>query len=230
MGQPGASTFIVVAAYNEGSVLRDTLAPLFRQGYSVVVVDDGSSDDTWTVLRSLPVHALRHPINLGQGAALQTGMDYALKHGAEFVVHFDADGQHPHDQIEEMLAPIRAGQADVVLGCRFLRDEDRRHVPLVKRVVLRAGALVSALMTGVWLKDSHNGFRALSADAVSRIRLTENGFAHATEILRQIRLAGLRYVEIPTTIRYSEYSRAKGQPVTNAFNIVMDLILGRLFR
>lgn len=222
--------FVVVPAYNEGRVLRSTLDPLIARRYSVVVVDDGSSDETWTILASLPVHALRHPVNLGQGAALQTGTLYALRQRAEVIVHFDADGQHAAEEIDLLVEPILRGGVDVVLGSRFLLDSDRRKVPWRKRILLRAGVVVSWMMTGVWLSDAHNGFRALSRAAAARIHLHERGFAHATEILGQIRAAGLRYVERPTTVRYSDYSQAKGQPLMNSLSIVVDLMLRRLFR
>ncbi len=224
-----SSIFVVVAAYNEAAVLASTLKPLIEQGYTVVVVDDGSTDFTWALLQTLPVHGLRHRLNLGQGAALQTGMDYALRRGAEIVVHFDADGQHPADQIDDLTAPIEVGEADVVFGSRFLRESDSRLVPAPRRAVLRTGMLISRLMGGLWLRDTHNGFRALSRRAMMNIRLRENGFAHATEIQREVRRARLRYQEAPATIRYSEYSAAKGQPLSNSFNIVVDLVLRKLF-
>ena len=224
-----SSIFVVVAAYNEAAVLASTLKPLIEQGYTVVVVDDGSTDFTWALLQTLPVHGLRHRLNLGQGAALQTGMDYALRRGAEIVVHFDADGQHPADQIDDLTAPIEVGEDDVVFGSRFLRESDSRLVPAPRRAVLRTGMLISRLMGGLWLRDTHNGFRALSRRAMMNIRLRENGFAHATEIQREVRRDRLRYQEAPATIRYSEYSAAKGQPLSNSFNIVVDLVLRKLF-
>ena len=224
-----SSIFVVVAAYNEAAVLGATLQPLFERGYSVVVVDDGSTDRTWKLLETLPVHALRHRLNLGQGAALQTGMDYALRRGAEMVVHFDADGQHPANQIDELTAPIATGEADVVFGSRFLKESDRRQVPAARRAVLRVGMLVSGLMGCLWLRDTHNGFRALSRRAMMNIRLRENGFAHATEIQREVRRAGLRYREAPATIGYSAYSTTKGQPLSNSFNILVDLVMRKLF-
>ncbi len=224
-----SSVFVIVAAYNEVIVLAATLEPLIGQGYTVVVVDDGSTDRTAELLQTLPVHALRHRLNLGQGAALQTGMDYALRKGAEIVIHFDADGQHPADQIGDLTAPIEAGEADVVFGSRFLRESDRRLVPWARRVVLGGGMLVSRLLGGLWLRDTHNGFRALSRRAMMNIRLRENGFAHATEIQREVRRSGLRYREVPATIRYSDYSASKGQPLSNSFNIVLDLVMRKLF-
>lgn len=222
--------FVVIPAYNESRVLGATLAPLVAAGYSVVVVDDGSTDGMWQVLENLPVARIRHPINLGQGAALQTGMDFALRSGAEIVVHYDADGQHSPGEIQGLIKPIIIGEADVVLGSRFLRKSDTAAVPLARRWLLRIGSVVSGLLSGMWLSDTHNGFRALSREALSRVRLLENGFAHATEILNFIHAARLRYVEFPTTIRYTEYSRAKGQRATNAINIVFDLLLRKVLR
>jgi hypothetical protein len=129
-----------------------------------------------------------------------------------------------------MIAPIVAGQADVVLGSRFLRPEDRAHVPPMKRLLLAGGIWVSWVLTGLRLSDTHNGFRALSRRALECIFLKENDFAHATEILQRIRESQLRYVEVPTTTIYSGYSRKKGQPMSNSMNIVFDLLVSRLFR
>ncbi|MEJ2721431.1 MAG: glycosyltransferase family 2 protein, partial [bacterium] len=168
-------------------MIASALTPLLDRGHTVVAIDDGSTDDTWRVIRSLPVHSLRHPVNLGQGAALQTGMSYALEHGAEYIVHFDADGQHSVDDIDVMLEPLRKGEADIVLGSRFLRDEDRRAVPPARRALLKGGVIVNGILTRVWLTDAHNGFRALTRNAAEKIHLRENRFAHASEILIQIR-------------------------------------------
>ncbi len=223
-------TFVIVPAFNEGEVVVQTLQPLIRAGFSVVVVDDGSADATGDKLSALAVHCLRHPVNLGQGAALQTGMDYALQQGAKILVHFDSDGQHQAGDIERLIQPILRGEADVVLGSRFLRPQDAGQVPPTRRMFLKIAVWVNWLLTGVRLSDAHNGFRALSASAASQIDLRENGFAHASEIVQQIRERKLRWVECPVTIRYTEYTRAKGQSWWNAFNIVMDLMLRRIFR
>jgi glycosyltransferase involved in cell wall biosynthesis len=224
------SIFVIVPSYNEGPVLRDGLEPLMDAGYDIVVIDDGSTDDTDEVLAGLDVHAIRHPVNLGQGAALQTGMDYAVECGADIVVHFDADGQHRAEEIESLMAPVLSGEADVVLGSRFLRGVDAMEVPARRRFVLRIARVVNGLFTGVWLTDAHNGFRVLSRRAAQSIRLTENRMAHASEILFQIRRAGLRYVERPTTVVYTAYSQEKGQSSWNGIRIVIDLFLRRMFR
>ncbi len=218
---------VIVPAFNEGRAVKNTVQLLLAAGYRVVVVDDGSADETVEV-RRLPVVYLRHAVNLGQGAALQTGMTYALRAGAEIAVHFDADGQHDCAQIEQLIAPIVEGKADVVFGSRFLRGQDRAQVPWKKRILLRGGILISWAMTGMLLSDTHNGFRALSRRALERVQLQENGFAHATEIMQRVREAGMRYLEVPITITYSEYSQQKGQKLSGSLSILFDLIMAKL--
>lgn len=211
-------------------MIRATLRPLVAAGYSVVVADDGSRDSTWRQLAGIGVHRLRHPFNLGQGAALQTAVSYALREGAQYIVHFDADGQHSIEDIAGLLAPVIAGRVDVALGSRFLRSEDLQAVPFSRRVLLKGAVVVNWLLTGLWLTDAHNGARAMSRKAAQAILLRENGFAHATEILQQIKAHRLRYVERPTRIRYTEYSLRKGQRFWHAFDVFVDLMLKRIFR
>lgn len=226
----GSSIFIVVPAYNEGRVIEPVLQSLIRLNYSIVVVDDGSSDNTWSIISDLPVYALRHRINLGPGAALATGMKFSLQQGADILVFFDADGQHRSEDIDVLLQPLLAKEAEVVFGCRFLRATDRALVPRLRRFFLKGAVIVNRVLTGVWLHDAHNGFIALTREAAARIRLRQKGFAYNSEILAQVRKLGLRYTERPTRVTYSEYSRAKGQSMWNAVNIVVDIMLGRVFR
>jgi glycosyltransferase involved in cell wall biosynthesis len=223
-----SQVFVVIPTYNEGAVLASTIRGLLPYGYSIVVVDDGSSDGTGGILKSWPIHYLRHPVNLGQGAALQTGMDYALAEGAEYVVHFDADGQHPAGRIADLLEPIRGGECDVAVGSRFLDAENCKLIPLGRRILLRGAVVVSGLLTNVWLSDAHNGFRALSRSAAMTIRFSENGFAHATEFLDEVRRARLQLREVSAAIRYTDYSRAKGQGASNSLNILIDVLLRKV--
>ena len=229
-GPTGQAQFVVVPAYNEASVLRATVRPLIEAGYSVVVVDDGSTDGTWETIQQLPVYGLRHPINLGQGAALQTGMTFSLRQGADYVIHFDADGQHRPIDIHVVLQPLLDGQADVSLGSRFLCRNSAAAVPFRRRMFLRGATYVNFLLTGVLLSDAHNGLRALTREAAELIQFREHGYAHASEILNQIRSLRLAYAERPTTVLYSEYSVAKGQSLWNGFNIVFELLLTKLFQ
>src|SRR6185312_59060 len=143
--------FGIIPAFNENSVIRTTVADVVSRGYTAVVIDDGSTVPVENFLAGLPVYSLRHAINLGQGAALRTGSDFALLKGARILVHFDADGQHDPALIERLIAPIRSGEAEVALGSRFLTESDSHEVPGVKRVLLKAGVFVSWAFTGMWL-------------------------------------------------------------------------------
>jgi glycosyltransferase involved in cell wall biosynthesis len=225
------TVFVIIPCYNEEvDVVRHTVRPLLADGYTVVLVDDGSRRDVFPPLSDLPLVYLRHAVNLGQGAALQTGMEYAKRQGAACVVHFDADGQHAARELEALLEPLRRGVADVVLGSRFLRAEDQRQIPGLRRWVLRAARTVNGLFTGMWLTDAHNGLRALNRPALEAIYLSENRQAHATEILYQIRRNRLRTLEVPASVVYTAYSKAKGQSSVNAFSVFIDLVLNKLFR
>lgn len=215
-------TFLVIPLFNESTVVGDVITEALTVFPRIVVVDDGSSDDSAAIARRAGAIVVQHPVNLGQGAALQTGLDVALRLGAEYVVTFDSDGQHRTEDAEAMVARLRAGEADVVFGSRFL--DARTRPGLVKRVVLRAAVQYSNATTGVHLTDTHNGLRALNRAAASRLRIRQNRMAHASEIIEQVGASGLRWVEQPVHIVYTDYSRSKGQSVFNAVNILTELI------
>jgi glycosyltransferase involved in cell wall biosynthesis len=219
--------WVVIAAYNEARVIARVVGEVARRGYRVVVVDDGSSDGTAERASAASV-VVRHPINLGQGAALQTGIDYALQQGAEFVVTFDADGQHRAADIERLVAALREAHADFALGSRFLGHTVA--LPAARRLLLRAATIFTQLTTGLRLTDTHNGLRAMTRRGASRIRLRQNRMAHASEILAQIAASGLPYVEVPVRIEYTAYSLAKGQRLGDALAILFDLFARRLYR
>lgn len=219
---------MVIPSYNEGKVIRSTVMPLVESGYKVVVIDDCSTDDTKDALKGLPLFYLKHEINLGQGAAIQTGLAFCIAQNAEYAVTFDADGQHNYLEIPDLLRPIAAGMADVTMGTRFLRKEDIAQVPASRKVILKGAIWVNGLFTGLWLTDAHNGFRAMNRMALSSIKLKENRMSHATEILSQIKNADLRYMEVPVKIIYTDYSKMKGQSSMNSINILIDLILKKI--
>jgi glycosyltransferase involved in cell wall biosynthesis len=223
-----AGVWVVLPAYNEGKRLGATLAGLCPDWPNVVVVDDGSRDDTAAVAERYPVWQLRHAVNRGQGAALQTGLDFALGRGAEVVVTFDSDGQHDAAEIERLVEPVRSGKADVALGSRFLGGTV--GMPWPRRVVLLLGVWFTRGFSRIRVTDTHNGFRAFSRAAAASLRLTHDRMAHASEILDRIRELRLRFVEVPVTVRYFDETLAKGQSSWNAFRIVGELLLGRLIR
>lgn len=224
------SVHVIVRAYNEEATLERVLDELVAAGYSVVVVDDGSRDATSAIAAGRPVRIVRHPVNLGPGAALQTGLAAALRDGARFVATFDADGQHQLPDLAACLAPLADGGADIVFGSRFLRPGDRRSIPWPRRLLLRGSVVVNALLTGRWMSDAHCGLRALTREAASRVRLRERGFAYASELVDEARRHRLRLVEVPVTVRYTDYSLRKGQTGWNAVNILLDYLTHKVLR
>lgn len=224
-----SGVWVVIPAYNEGKAIGTVLSKLQRFPYRVVMVDDGSSDDTAKRAMAFPIAVLRHACNLGQGAALQTGIAYALRFPeTRFVVTFDSDGQHHPEDIEGVLAPLKAGYYDVVLGSRFLRQGDAQNIKFAKQLFLKLAVAFTRMSTGLALTDTHNGLRAFTAEAAAKLHITQNRMAHASEILAQIATKGLRWCEVPVTISYTEYSQAKGQSMTNSINILWEMARGRM--
>jgi len=220
--------YVVVPAYNEAPAIGAVLHELRAMYPNVVVVDDGSSDGTSQAARTAAAYVLRHPINCGQGAALQTGIDFALLHGADYVVTFDADGQHRVEDITALLSPILCGECDIALGSRFLGS--CVGIPPLRRRMLRLGVLFTRLVNGVNLTDAHNGLRAFSRRAAQRINLRLDRMAHATELIDQVRQSGLPFKEVPVEIRYTPYSLRKGQPTRGAVRIALHYLLGRVLQ
>lgn len=217
-------TVALMAAYNEGERITTSIADALPYVDAVVVVDDCSKDDTGKRAQEAGAIVLRHIINRGQGAALQTATDYALKQlGADVVVHFDADGQMRGEEIPKMLQPILDGEADVVLGSRFLGLE-AENMPLLRRIMLRMGTFFTIVLSGIRVTDTHNGFRALSRKAAGDIRISLDRMAHASEILDLIKTKRLRYVERPVAIRYSAETLAKGQSTVKAMLTAKDIL------
>jgi glycosyltransferase involved in cell wall biosynthesis len=220
--------WVVCAAYNEARVIGGVVSELVHAGYQVVVVDDGSGDKTRHVAAAAGANAVTHPINLGQGAALQTGIDYAMAQGADILVTFDADGQHRVADIARLVEALRRERADFALGSRFLGQT--YNLPLLRRWVLQAATVFTRLTTGLRLTDSHNGLRALTRRGAASIRLRQNRMAHASEIVSEIARSGLPYVEVPVTIEYTAYSLAKGQRIGDSVKILLDLFAQELYR
>ncbi|MFQ5429815.1 MAG: glycosyltransferase family 2 protein [Phycisphaerae bacterium] len=222
------TTFVVIPAYNEATCLESVVRPVRAIYPHVVVVDDGSRDETFAVARRCATYALRHLINRGQGAAIQTGIDFACLRGARYIVTFDADGQHSVEDIAALLAPIHRGACDIALGSRFLGEAV--DLPLARRLTLRVAVLFTRWVNRMPLTDAHNGLRAFSRRAAERIQITLDQMAHASEIIDLIRRSGLPVREVPVSIRYTEYSLSKGQSSRGAVRIALHYLLGRMMR
>ncbi|MBI4146967.1 glycosyltransferase family 2 protein [Candidatus Woesearchaeota archaeon] len=221
--------WIVIAAYNEEHAIGKVVDGLKEAGYqNVVVVDDGSRDKTFQMAEQHGAQALRHIINRGQGASLKTGIDFALQQGAEFIVTFDADGQHRVEDLPAMLKPVVDGKADIALGSRFLKG--KAGVPFVRKLFLKGGIFFIWLLYGVKMTDAHNGFRAMSRHAAQTIELRADRMEHASEFIDEIRKKQLRYKEVPVVIKYTEYSKKHGQSSWNAFRILYKMLLHKFMR
>ncbi|MFL6156779.1 MAG: glycosyltransferase family 2 protein [Marmoricola sp.] len=219
--------WVIVPVFNEAATVAAVIADLRTEFAHVVCVDDGSSDGSDRIARAAGATVLRHAVNQGQGAALQTGFDHVLRDtDAAYAVTFDGDGQHVVSDAVRMVAAAREQGVDVVLASRFTGASTQ--MPWVRHQVLRAGIQFTRWTAKLEVTDTHNGLRVLNREALRRIRLTMPRMAYASEFLSAIVPNGLSYTEVPTTVNYTEYSRGKGQTNINAVNILFDLAVRRM--
>ncbi len=215
-------TLVIIPAKNEAAKIGEVVSGVMAQGFEVAVIDDGSSDDTGVVAKHAGAKVLHHIINRGQGASVKTGIKYGLENGYEAMVFFDADGQMRADEINKVLEPVSSGSCEVALGSRNLGVAI--DMPRVTRMVKKLALIFTLLTSRLKLTDTHNGFQAWSAGALRQINLVQDRYAYASELLHEISRLKLRYMEVPVTIIYTQYSKKKGQSIFNAFNILWDLI------
>ena len=223
------SVFIVIPAYNEEAIIATQINNLKKHGYkNIVVVDDGSTDNTWKIIEKSDVQCLRHPINCGQGAALYTGIQFSIRSGAEIIVTFDADGQHDPAEISSFVNVLNTQDYDILLGSRFLNKDSCIGISKSRLIILKLGLIITKLFYRMDITDTHNGFRALTRNAAAKIKITEYGMAHASQILEIVKKKKLKYKELPVTIKYTDYSIEKGQSHGNAVKILL-IMIKRLF-
>ena len=217
---------VLLPAYNEASSIRPVITSIVDAGYSVICIDDGSTDQTASIASDSGALVIRHFINLGQGAAIETGFEMIRRHYDEntITVTFDADGQHNVSEISEFTRIISETDAEVVLGSRFLKGQFKGGV--VKKSVLIVMSSIARITMKIRITDRHNGFRAFSMESLKKIRINNSGFGHADEILRQISHHKIRFSECNTDISYTEYSMSKGQPLINGVRLILDRFLG----
>jgi glycosyltransferase involved in cell wall biosynthesis len=224
--------WIVIPAYNEATVIGDVIADVRSVFDQIVVVDDGSHDDTGAIALRAGAHVVRHPVNLGQGAAIQTGVEYARSQpGAEVFVTFDADGQHRVKDVMRMIDRLTADDADIVIGTRFADPSATTQTPLLKRIVLRTAVWLSPRSRRLGLSDAHNGLRVFNRKVADGLNITMNGMGHASEFIAMIAENHWRVTEEPVEILYTDYSKSKGQPLVNGVNIIFEgWLRGRMHR
>lgn len=220
---------MIVPGFNEAAVIRQTAEKLLAKKYAVVIVDDASTDNTRNVLLGLPVYYIRHSSNLGQGAAIKTGIEFILKKHADYIVTFDADGQHDVEDIERMLDLLKKEKVDMVFGSRFLPGA-ASNAHTTRKWVLKTARLINYLASGILLSDANNGLRVMTKDAALKMEITENRSSHNAQVQNLVKYNKIRYAECPVTISYSDYSRKKGLRNINSIRILYDLILFKIFR
>lgn len=217
--------FCVIPAFNEAGSISRVIAEVKPLVDRVVMVDDGSADNTFKLARAAGAIALKHIINRGQGAALRTGTEYCLDQGADIIVHFDADGQFLSQDIGQVIEPIKDGRAQIVFGSRFLNGQGRVAMPFLKKyAIMPLARAVNRIFFKLNLSDPQSGFRAMSAAAAKKISWRQDRMAHCTEIMFAVKRSGLKVAEVPITVIYHQF----GQNFSDGLKIIKDLFLGLL--
>ncbi len=224
--------FCIIPSYNEQDRIKKTISDVKKIIKNIVVIDDGSSDKTYEKAKETGVTVLKHVINRGQGAALQTGNKFAYDNGAEIAVHFDADGQFLANEIPRLLKPLLRNKCDISLGSRFIGGAPK--MPWTKKYILFPIArLVNYVLLGVKLTDPQSGFRAFNRKAMENIAIEQDGSAHCSEILYKAKLNGLKIKEAPMTVIYNEYGQSlfkgKGRK-KGGIQIIKDLLLAKIMQ
>lgn len=218
--------FAVIPAYNESSRIAAVVKGALPRVDKVIVVDDGSVDDTAAVARAAGAIVLRHPENCGAGAATMTGIEAARRMGATSIVTLDADEQHDPNEIPALLEALGT-DVDIVFANRF---GQKNKIPFIRRVFNGIGNLVTLAATGMWISDSQCGYKAFGHRAVREINLRMNGFEYCTEIVRETVQRKWRYAEVPVKVLYSEYTLAKGQSFANGVKTALKILLRSFLR
>lgn len=211
---------VVIPAYNEARFIGSTVLKARQFAGQVLVVDDGSADDTAAIAQAAGATVLQHPCNQGKGAALNTGLHQARQLGAAAVVTLDADGQHMPEEMERLLAPVLSGQADLVVGSRYL--DKASQVPRHRLWGHRLFNLLTHLASGVDVSDSQSGYRAFSARALDAIPFHSEGFSVESEMQFLAHERGLQVVEVPVTILYTDQPK---RPVLRHGMLVINGLL-----
>ncbi len=226
-------TFCILPAYNEEKNIVKTIEDVSPFVDEIIVVDDCSTDNTFSVAKKTNATVLRHLLNRGQGASLQTGNEYAIKNSADIIVHFDADGQMKADEIKDIILPLQNGDADIVFGSRFL--EKKSDMPWFKeKIIMPIAHFVNKILIGKTLTDPQSGFRAMTRDVAKIVRIENDGAAHCSEILHKSFKNNLKIKEIPMTVIYNDFgqgilgSSKTGGRGRGGMKILKDLIISKL--
>ena len=220
--------FIVMPAYNEEKIIAKVIHGLKKHKFqNIIVIDDGSEDNTSKIAKQEGVIVYRHPINRGLGGALGTGIKAGILEDADIIVTFDSDGQHDPKDINRVIAPIVKGKAQVVIGSRLINP---KGMPWIRRIGNFGLNIITYVLFGIWTTDSQSGLRAFSNKAARKIQIHTNRMEVSSEIIREIGRNKLKFIEVPIKAIYTDYSKEHGQSNLNAIKIVFKLILKKLMR
>ena len=218
------STLIILPAYNESNIISSVISDIKKEGFeNILVVDDCSTDNTFSICESLDIFIVKHPINRGAGAATATGIEYAKRNGFNSVVLMDSDGQHSPKDISRLLHNL--DKFDVVIGSRLIGDIS--SMPIQRKIANRVGSLVTLFFFGKYVTDSQSGFKAFNRSAIEKINITFDRYEFCSEIIGEINLHNLSLKEVPIKVLYSDHSMGKGhgQTIGNGFRMIMKFLM-----
>lgn len=221
--------FVIIPVFNEERMIGSVVDSLKKKFANIVCVDDGSSDKSLAIIKSKNVHTLKHLINLGQGASLQTGIDFGILNGARYFLTFDSDGQHNLKDSLQMIKLIKKTNFDVILGSRFLNNQHQKEIPFLRKLILKIAIKLSNFFSNVNLTDTHNGLRVFNLKFAKKLEIKLNRMSHPSDFLKNISKNKFKFKEYSSKIIYSDYSISKGQKNINSFNILFDMFFG-IFR
>ncbi len=212
---PGLKVIAAIPCFNEDRFIGSVVAKARKFADEVIVIDDGSIDDSAEVAETAGAIVYSHGKNRGYGAAIRSCLEQGQNHGADILVTIDGDGQHDPDTIVELIKPITSGEADVAIGSRFLAKKSR--APFYRRIGQRTLNVATNVGSGHSLSDSQSGCRAYSAEALKKLSLSESGMAISSQIQFAIKEAGLRVSEVPIDVSYDD--KSKRSPVGHGINV-----------
>jgi len=216
-------TYIVLPAKDEGTRIEAVIADIKKEGYrNIVVVDDGSTDNTARISAYAGATVIRHKINLGAGAATQTGISHAISKGAHYIVTLDADQQHYPSDITTLVNKLVDDKLDVVIGNRFMGGN---KIPFTREILNGVGNIVSFMASGIWIHDSQSGFKVMSASFAKKSPLVSAGYEFCIEIIRYMKMHKANYAEVPIKVMYSKETMEKGQNIGHGLKMI-----SRIFR
>ncbi|MCF7794821.1 glycosyltransferase family 2 protein [Patescibacteria group bacterium] len=213
----------IIPAYNEEKNISKTVSSAKKYISDVLVVNDGSKDQTKKLAQENGAKVISHIINRGQGASLETGNEYARRHDYDAVVHFDADGQFLAKEIPDILKPVIEEAYPLSFGSRFLSKKS--NMPwLKKHIIMPLAKTINYLFLGINTSDPQSGFRAMDKEALEKIKIEHDGMAHCSEILAKTHKYNLVFKEVPITVIYNEF----GQSLGSGFKTIKDLLINKI--